>query len=290
MRLSISGLRMSMHVVCDSHHCNSMQILRRFPGSNRGIKVGERWYCSVDCFVESAQRKLYALSNRSVVEIPASPRLSLGLVMLSKGYLTAEQLRTALEQSRWRNETLDATLAHMAMATEKQITAARSAQWGYPVLAQEHIGRMVQCDIPRSLLQSCSAVPMHYSQAAKRILVGFVFRIEHGFLRAVEQMTGCRVEPCFITPTDLLEQTERLTHVAGYDEVLVDEPGSPEKMGRTLGRAAVEIAAEEVEFTECKNHIWARLKGKRGITDVIFRLEKAPAESVAAPGYFSEAV
>ena len=264
--------------------------MRSFPGGRRGIKVGERWYCGVDCFVESAQRKLYALSNRSVVEIPASPRLSLGLVMLSKGYVTAEQLRTASEQSRWGNENLDSTLIHLALATEKQITAARSAQWGYPVLAQEHIGHMVQSDIPPSLLQSCSAVPVHYSQAAKRVLLGFVFRVEHGLLRAVEQMTGCRVEPCFITPTDLQEQTERMTHVAGYHEVLVDDPGSPEKMGRTLGRAAVEIAAEEAEFTECRDHIWVRLKGKRGVTDVIFRLEEAPAQRVSDTAYFSEAV
>jgi len=282
MRLSISNLRPAVdrvlqrvQIVCDSHSCHSRQIIRSFPGGRRGIQFGKRWYCSVDCFVDSVRTTLFALSNRHVLEIPRNPRLSLGLVMLSKGYLTPEQLRTAADQSQWLGESLEATLVHLGIATEKEITVARSAQWGYPVLAQEFIGHMVQADIPQSILQSCSAAPLHYSRAARRILLGFVFRVEHSILKSIEQMTGCRVEPCFITATDFAEQNERLTKISSYREIFIEDPGSPDKMARTLGRAAVDLRAHEVEFTQCKSHIWVRLKGRDEVADVVFRLKDA---------------
>jgi len=289
MSFSISSLLPAVHrtllpirAVCDSQSCHNRQFLRSFPEGRRGIRVGERWYCSVDCFVHAARATLFALLNRQVVEIPRIPRLSLGLAMLSKGYLTAEQLRTASEQSHWRGETLDAALLRLGMANEKQITAARSAQWGYPVLVQEHIGHMVQSDIPQSILQSCSAVPLHYSQAAKRILLGFVYRIEHSLLKSVEQMTDCRVEPCFITATDFAEQNERLTKIVNYREIFIEDSGSPEAMARALGRAAVEIHAGAVEFTQCKGHIWTRLTGKDGIADVVFRAQAAAPDALSS--------
>ena len=269
-----------MRAACDLHSCRNKQIVRSFPGGRQGVRVGQRWYCSVDCFVQAARAPLFALSSRRIVEIPRSPRLSLGLAMLSKGYLTQNQLRTATDQSHRRNESLDRTLLHLGMATEKQLAVARSAQWGYPVLAQEHIGHMVRADIPPAILDACSAVPLHYSLAAQRIVLGFVLRVEHGLLESIEQVTGCRVEPCFITATDLAEQMERLTRVPGYNEVLIDDPGTPEKMARTVGRMAVEVGAREACFTQCKNNVWVRLTGKRGIIDVIFR---AKNEVIGAP-------
>lgn len=289
MHLSISSLGPAVdralqriHVVCDHHSCRSWQIVRGIPGGRRGIRVGQHWYCSVDCFVQASRTTLFALSSRRVVEIPRNPRLSLGLAMLSRGYLTPAQLQTASGQGQWRKESLDTTLVRLGMATEKQIAAARSVQWGYPVLAQEHIGKMVQSDIPQAILAEYSAIPMHYSLAAKRVLLGFVYRVEHSVLEAIERMTGCRVEPCFITATDLAEQTERFTYSPGYREVPIDDPGSPEKMARALGRAAVDIAAAGAQFILCKNRIWVRLTGKRGIADVIFCMEKAAQEALPA--------
>lgn len=297
MRPSISSVGpavdralLRLHVTCDSHSCRSRQILRNFPGIRRGIQAGQRWYCSADCFVQASRATLFALSGQKVVNLPRNPRLSLGHAMLSRGYLTAEQLRTASDQSQWRSESLDSTLIRLGMATEKQIAAARSAQWGYPVLAQEHIGHSVQSDIPQSILQSYSAVPVHFSQAARRVILGFVYRIEHSLVRSIERMTGCRAEPCFITATDLAEQRKQLTWIAGYQEVLIEDPGSPEKMARALGRAAVEISAEEAEFTECKSHVWVRLTGKRKVTDVIFRPQNTAEITTADPADYSQAV
>jgi len=104
-----------------------------------------------------------------------------------------------------------------------------------------------------------------------------VHRVEHGLLQSIEQITGLRAEPCFITPADFAEQTERMRAVDGYQEVVVDDPGTPAQMGRTLGGHAVEVQATEAGFARCKSSIWARIVGKRGIVDVVFATKNANA-------------
>lgn len=264
-----------IRATCAYSRCHNKQLMKCIPHARPGIRVDQLWYCSVDCFAMASQVSLAQLSTRRLLEIPRIPRLSVGLVMLQRKHLTAEQFQTALAQSHWCGEELEETLIRLGFTDEKQITAARATQWGYPVLSQEYIGQEVSAEIPHALLESCAAVPLHYSVLAKRILVGFAYRVEHSFLAAVEQMTRCRPEPCFICPTDFKQQMERLTAAEDYQEVVVDDPGTPEKMARIVGSQAVEAGATEAGFTRCKNSLWVRLSGKRGKIDVIFQLKNA---------------
>jgi hypothetical protein len=264
-----------VRAVCALPECHNKLLTKYVPGSRTGIFVGENWYCSPDCLATGSRTVLASLSSGCVVEMPRNPRLSLGLALLSKGYLTEDQYRSAVIWSERRGESLDATLTARGFASEKQIAAARAAQWGYPVLVQELSGMVVEADLPASLLRAHRAAPIHYSAKAKRLVLGFVDRVEHGLLQSIEQITGCRAEPCFITPAEFGEQMERLTPVAGYEEVAVDEPGTATQMGRTLGGWAVEIAAREASFAKCGTRVWTRIVGKRGTVDVIFALKNA---------------
>ncbi|HEX4283538.1 MAG TPA: hypothetical protein VHZ28_00500 [Terracidiphilus sp.] len=269
----------NMRTECSLSTCHHTQLMRSIPGGKQGISVGERWYCCVDCFAMASREPLAILSARRAMEIPRNPRLSLGLALHLKGYLTNEQLRTASAESQRNEEDFALTVARLGFATEQQITAARASQWGYPMLGhQDYIGQNLRTDIPRSVLETCMAAPLHYSPAAKRIVLGFVYRVEHSVLEAIEQMTGCRVEPCFMTPTDYATQMNSIGASTDYEEVVVNETGQLEKMGRTLGRAAVDVGAREARFARYKNLVWARLVGKRGTADVIFRANRLFAE------------
>jgi hypothetical protein len=272
------GLK-SMKAECEFRGCHNKQLFRNFPGTRPGICVGQLWYCSVDCFALALRTPFSNLSTRRSAEVPRNPRLSLGLVMLSKGYLKPEQHRMAIAQSQLRGEELAATVLRLGLATEKQVAAALSAQWGYPMLAQDYIGKTVQADLPRAILHACQAAPLHYSESAKRILLGFVSRVEHSVLESIEQMTDLRVEPCFITRTDFEEQMGRLTSFAKYEEMAVNDPGPAEKMARTVGRAAVEVGARGARFAQYRNHVWARIFGKRGTVDVVFRMNQGAADA-----------
>ena len=264
----------SMRTQCDLGTCHNTQLMRVIPGGRAGIEVGQQWYCSIDCFVQASHEPLAELSNRPTADIQRNPRLSLGLVLLSRGYLTSDQLRNAALQSHFYSEPLEATLLRLRLATDRQLAAARSIQWGLPMLSAESSGRMVEADLPRSILSSSAAVPVHYSPTAKRVLLGFVERIDYSLLRSIEQLAGFRADACFMTPVEFAEQLERLTQPADYEEIVISEPGPLDKMARTIGRTAVNLGAREASFTQCRGHIWVRLTGKRGRTDLIFQMKR----------------
>ena len=287
----VEGHLKNLRATCENRQCHNTQLMRSIPGSRPGIRVGTAWYCCIDCFAMAACVPLERLSSLKVVEIPRHPRLSLGLFLLSKGHLTAEQLRIATAESQCLDEDVEQTLVKLCMVSEKQLAAARSAQWGYPVLAAEYVGQMVEIDIPKAILNACRAVPLHYSVTAKRILLGFSARVEHSFIELIEEMTRCRVEPCFITPTDFEEQMERLAMPPDYEEVVVDDPGSPEKMARTVGRTAVQVAAREASFAQWRDFVLVRVAGKRGRADVVFHmLRNTDVETGQQSGIFKEAI
>jgi hypothetical protein len=275
--------------LCSLHSCRNKQNLRGSSNDRQGIKMGPRWYCSVDCFVQAVRAPLFALSTRRIIEILRTPRLSLGLVLLSKGQITADQLRKATAQSQLHNESVDETLIRLRYATDKQLAAARSAQWGYPVFSREHTDHPVQVEVPRFLLDTCSAAPLYYSPTAGRILLGFVYRVEHNLLESIEKMTGCRAEACFITQADRDRQMEHSATGEDYEEILVGDPIDSETMANALGRISLEITADEACITQCQNHIWARLTGKLGIRDLIFPVKRESVRRISTESEILEA-
>lgn len=263
---------------CGLATCHNKLLMRSVPQSRAGIYIGENWYCGPDCLAAAMAESLTALVAPRPTEMPRNPRLTLGLAMLSKGWLSEEQLRLATTRSQWRSEDLEFTLVQMGFATEKQIAAGRSVQWGCPVLTQEGHGPVVRADLPLSFLRAFEAVPVHYAPAAKRLVLGFIRRVEPCVLRAIEQITGCHAESCFLTPTEFNEQVERTFAAPDYEEVVIDQPGTPAHMGRALGGFAVEAGAREVSYVACKSWIWVRVAGKRKTVDAMFALRPAPAK------------
>lgn len=282
------GLK-GMRLACALRTCHNTLLTLSVPQSRPGIKVGELWYCSVDCFATAASARLSELLEERNVDVPRDPRLTIGLVMLSKGFLTDDQLRLATTESQANGEDLETTLVRLGVANEKQLAAAKAAQWGYPVLGRERKGRPVEADIPPTLLHAFSAVPLHYSPATKRLLLGFVHRVEHSFLHSVEQVTGFRADACFITPTELEEQLERLTPVPGYQEAVLEELGSLDQLAKTVGSYSVEVAVKEATFALCKNYIWVRLSGSRGKVDLLFHLKSSEDSEVMENSEFLSA-
>ncbi len=276
---------------CGLSTCHNKLLMRPVPQRGTGINMGNEWYCSVDCFVAAARSPLAALAARRVVEMPRNPRLSLGLALLAKGFLTEGQLRLATDQSQLEGEDLENTLLRLGWTNDKQRAAARAAQWGYPVLSQERPGHRVEADIPLTMLRSFSAAPLFYSASAKRLVLGFVERVDHRLLLSLEQVTGCRAEPCFLSKAEFADQMRCVVTPAGYTEVVVEEPGEPAQMARTLGRCALDVAATEADFVQCKTWVWARLIGKRGTVDVLFaKANPAPATNFSEVSFAAETV
>jgi hypothetical protein len=269
-----------MYTPCGLLTCPNTLFMRSVQ-SRVGITIGETWYCGPDCLAAAASMRFAALASTKVLEMPHNPRLSIGLVMLSKGYITDQQLRLAIAEGQARGEDLEAVLVRLGLATEKQLTTARAAQWGYPVLGHERMGHLAESDIPFKLLRNCSAVPLHRSPAARRLILGFVYRVDHGLLNSLEQMTGFRTEPCFITPTEFAGQMAKLASAPSFEEVVFDDLKTPLQMGKTVGGFAVEVGAGEARFAHCRDYAWTRLSGKRRTIDLLFRIKGIRTRSAA---------
>jgi hypothetical protein len=268
-----------MYTPCGLLTCPNTLYMRSVQ-SRVGITIGDTWYCGPDCLAAAATMRFAALASTKVLEMPHSPRLSIGLVMLSKGYLTDRQLRSAVAEGQAHGEDLEAVLLRLGLASEKQLTAARAAQWGYPVLGHERTSYILQSNIPCKLLRSCSAVPLHSSPAARRLLLGFAYRVDHGLLNSLEQITGFRAEPCFITPTEFAEQMAKLASTPAFEEVVFDDPMTPVQMGKLVGGFAVEIGAREARFAHCRDYAWTRISGKSRTIDLLFRVKGVRSRSV----------
>jgi len=265
----------SMRSTCDNPACHNTQLMRTIPGGRSGIQAGEFWYCSVDCFALGSRTVLTELSRTRFAEDQRDPRMSLGLILVSRGQLSPDQLRFAQSQAELNHDNLENMLLRLEFVNQKQLAAARAAQWGYPLLTSDRIGHAVKSDIPEILLREFSAAPLEFSIKARRILIGFVFRVEHSLLESIEKITGFRAVPCFISATEYEEQMERVITAPNYESAFIQDFGSPDKMARTLGHFAVEIGVREAIFSPCKNFVWSRLTGKRGKIDVVFQFEAA---------------
>jgi hypothetical protein len=247
--------------------------------SRVGVTVGGEWYCSADCFVAAVRKRYSSLSATKVVETRHVPRRPIGLLLLSKGFLTEQQLRAAVRDSLRLGEDLEQTLKRTGVINDQQIAIARAAQWGYPVIGQDQPILEVEADIPAILLRACSAVPVHYSAAAKRLVIGFVERIDHSFLSSLEEITGILPEPCFITPTQFAEQLRCLTPPPRWEEIVSDVDCTPAQMANTTGRFAIEIGARDARFQRCKDRLWTRLIGKRRVLDLLYKTRSARSET-----------
>ncbi len=125
MSLSLESMRSGMdrgwknlHWTCGLKDCNHKLFMRSVPQSRVGISLGPTWYCSLDCFVKVARHQLSVMGSGRSIDMPRTPRMSIGSVMLSKGYLTDEELRGTQAESRRNGEALVDVLVRSGLVDE----------------------------------------------------------------------------------------------------------------------------------------------------------------------------
>ena len=272
-----------LRAACGLETCHNRWFASDLPRIRPGICVRDAWYCSVDCFAAAAKTRIERLAAVRVIQKEHRPRLSVELTLLSKGYLTEDQHRFAATEVKRRREEPEAALLRLGLVSEKQLAAARAAQWGCPALGPDHLALPLEADLPALLLREYSAVPIHYSAAPKRLLLGFVHRVHHDLLQSIEHVTGCRPEPCFITRAEFEAQMQQLRDAPRYMQESPRHLRSAEQMARALGGHALNLGAQEASFTRCGSYIWVRVAGRHGISDVLFPVRNARQSEAARP-------
>ena len=256
--------------------CHRSLILRQLTTGKTRIKMHGSCFCSSACFVSAAEAELTRLLALNNAQPEHIARMSLAHILISRGSLTNEQFRAALDDQKETGGEIGRVLTRLGFVSESQLTAVRALQWGCPVFPLTGQGNLSSVRIPAPLIRVYSMIPLHYTPARNLLLVGFVDSIEYGLLYLIERITGYKTEPCFISMADFQVRLNEWTMaqeqqgVANQDESASERSGTPAEMAQTLRDCAVEGELEEAVIGRFKDYLWARLKFRSKDVDFLF--------------------
>jgi hypothetical protein len=232
----------------------------------QGVRVAGAWYCRPGCLqiaVAKILSETQAPSHRG--SVPAH-RIPLGLILLSRQQLTAEQLRAALEaQHHAGSGKIGEWLHQLGFATEPQITAALARQWSCPVLKRRLADSNAAhaAPIPISLLNFFQMIPVDFAENSPTLLMACSESVDHAALYAIEQMLGQRTEACFVSSSAMQRAMRGLAKNPRLRDLVFDRPEDIGHCADIVAGYAEKIAASEVRVARCDRHVWVRL-GKNG--------------------------
>jgi hypothetical protein len=274
---------------CGREDCLQARSLWRRLRSPHGILLQGARYCLDRCLELALTDALGRIHppKRS----PGSHRLPLGLLLLSRQQLTAEQLRQALEAQRASGQgKIGEWLQAMGFVSDVQITAALARQWACPVLPPGSFafdgasGRIPQ--LPLTLLESFAMAPVDYIPATATLHIAFGEGIDYTVLYAIEQMLGCHTEPCLVVPSVLRRALAGLLQRRLESELVFERVADTAELARIIRSYSVCADATEVRLAACGPHLWVRLlRSPRHPLDLLLRgASQTPPSASARSG------
>jgi len=259
---------------CSNPACKQKPLARAMAKRNTGISVADKWICGPDCFEEIAREKLSAImSSRHAQEQPPKLRMPLGLVMVSRGDLTPEQLRLVLDEQQKRGSNVGDIAQRLGFATQEQVTAAVAAQWSCGVFPLRDRPLTPSVHVPRRLLEVYGMLPVHYVETGRRLMVGFVTRVQYHILHTIEHITSCVATPCFITAGEYDQYLHSATFGERENEIVFDRVNGTVEMAKLARNYVNQIAAHQARFGICRDYLWMRIWGSRNEMDLLFHLQ-----------------
>jgi hypothetical protein len=208
----------------------------------------------------AALRELKGRDERAVAH---RHRVPLGLLLLSQGELSKEQLRAALARQRVSGGRIGFWLMREQGIEERVVTRALGAQWGCPVLSVEgHSPESVAGLAPRLLVDAFGFLPLRRA-GATLLYVGFEDRIDRCVGLAIERMNGLRVESGIVSGSQYAGAHPKMLAAAFPGARLVEAAGVDALAG-ALARIVEEAQPVEAKLVRMHEYFWLRLWKKSG--------------------------
>lgn len=247
---------------CCYHACTQKSDWSRVFRGERGIDVEGQWVCSAACFLGVAQELIANLSESRTPVVSTRTHLPLGLVMVSRGEVSSGQLRAALEyqQKSRQGKRIGDVFKELGIADDNQIMRALAEQWSIPIFPLHDPEVLVIPErLPMQLLETYRTLPVHFAPAARVLLLGFVDTLHRSLLYAVEQMLGCRTEPCLVQPNFYRRQLELLRGNAENSEIVIDTSTTVIEAAQIALNYAQQLEAATARIVSCGQYLWIRL-------------------------------
>lgn len=218
------------------------------------------WSCSAACTragVAAAVRR--ELEGRAEPAETRRHRIPLGLTMLEQGWITAAQLRRALETQRAVGSgRLGSWLVRQQGVSERLVTRALGLQWSCPVLSLEFFDpESLTGSMPRLFVDAFRALPLRVA-AGKLLYLGFEDRLDPVLALGIERMTGLRVESGLVQGSEFGPAHTRLL-AAGFPRVTLIEAGSEPAAVHALAKAIEKTRPVESRLVRVHECLWLRM-------------------------------
>jgi len=243
------------------------------------VEFEGRRYCGLACLKSSVSFRVHTLLASFHQDKPRAFRIPLGLLLINRGALTQEQLRSALHQQReFGRGRIGDWLLQLGMVNEEQLTQALGQQWACPVFPLELQPAKASWGdlLPVPLLESACAVPVHASPDGCLVHLAFADRVDHTLLYAVEQMLGCRTVACVASATSVARLLEHLRRTAAREETSFDTVRDPRDVNSTITNYAEELHATRISLARAAAYLWVRFHRNRSTRDLLFRILPEP--------------
>ena len=261
---------------CAYEGCDVSPLRSVFQG--KGVRIFDEWICGPDCLEFALRERLSGVSAAArPVQAPRPARVPLGLMLFSRGCLSEEQFRTALEAHRNSGARVGDIALQFGFVNEEQVAAALASQWGYPVFSFKNAAPELPLLVPVRLMELHQMLPVQFLDGTRKLLIGFATRVEFGVLQGVERMLDCVASPCFVTAGDFRSRVRQFSGNRNESELVFDHPSSHLEIAHILRSYSLQIHAEDVRYAVCREHLWARLTSPEQQLDLLFKLETPPA-------------
>ena len=276
-----SLLRWPRAQACASAACiRDQKLWNRFFAPVTTVKFRGATFCFPSCFEHELERELERLPVDDSARKARTRRIPLGLLMLSRGALTNDQLWRALnEQKQAGRGRVGEWMTSLGFAQQADITAALAMQWSCPLLRKLPLVTDT-CGIPWHLLQSLRMLPIHYSRAASTVHIAFADEIAYPALISVEQMLNVKTEACLTTQRELNCALDALKENREQKEKVFENLRATSEIVAIVSSYAGKLHASEVRLVVCGRHYWARIFCDVQPFDLIFASSKTGLDRI----------
>lgn len=276
------GVRLRVAPGCG--YCGRVRggLWRRMSGRGSGVCMQGARYCRAECLEPAVFEVLSRMRPEAGSAPRAAHRIPLGLLLLSRQQLTAEQLRAALGAQREAGHgKLGAWLRTLGYVSEQELTAALARQWSCPLLRPREavIASSRPSSIPALLLESFQMIPVEMVEATRTLLIAFSEGLDYGVLYAIEQLLGCRTEACLVCPSMLQKSLRALVRQRESSDVVFDRTEDIAECARIIVNYSAKVRAEHLKLARCGDYLWIRLE--RPGADAVNLVLRAPEASAA---------
>ena len=195
---NLSGRATRWTDVCGNRECRTgwLQLFR----SRSSPRFEEKWACSAACM-----DRIIADAVRSQIEswepVPAERalRMPLGLILLSRGWISHRELQEALTAQRCaQNGRIGEWLRRLHGISQETITKALGIQWNCTVLPSGMPGLEFARLLAPSFLQNRYGLALLRQGPDRTLYLAGKYRAEHAAARAMEHMLREPVHAAFL--------------------------------------------------------------------------------------------